>query len=141
MGWRDYAAGADPYLVAQLWQARAALPAWYRWHQVVIGAVRLLLALGCVLLPLPRGSAIALAVLLSVGHRALRWTVTRDNPVVTTLWQDPAEAWHRTAAERQQDLEGFVVRLESTYDAPLALLLVVCGYGALFGVGYWDLDR
>lgn len=141
MGWRDYAAGADPYLVAQLRQARAGLPAWYRWHQVVIGTVGLTLALGCLLLPLPCGTAMVLMFLLSVCHRGLRFTATREHPVVDRLWHDPAEAWHRTEAERQQDLEGFLVRLESTYDTPWALCLVGCGYAALGGVALWALSR
>ena len=141
MVWWDYPDGADPYLVAQLHQARTVLPPWYRWHQTMIGVVGLSLALGCVLLPLPRGTSIALTFILSLCHRALRFTVTRDNPVVATLWHDPAEAWHRTAAEQQRDLEGFLVRLESTYDTPLHLTLIVCGYAALFGVGLWDMHR
>ena len=141
MAWWDYPDDTDPYLSAQLQRARALLPPWYRWHQAGMGAVGLTLALGCGLLPLPPGTALACTVLLSLCHRALRFTITRDNPVVATLWQDPAEAWHRTVAERQQELEGFLVRLESTYDTPLHLTLVVCGYAALFGMGLWESFR
>src|SRR5262245_36816126 len=140
MGWGDDADDTGPSLLAHLQQARALLPRRYRWHQAGMGAVALTLALCCGLLPLPYGTALACTVLLSLSHRALRFTVTRDNPVVMALWQDPAATWPRPAAGRPQDLEAFLVQLESTYDTPLCLAFVGCGYAALFGIDLWGLS-